>query len=206
MAKPDILSVEWNDWIMSQFDESELDNGYPKVEGMRRLLELHVAQIVDSCVKTFAVTDKAVTVIYEICVYINKDKVIYSDIADCTDDNCHLPYSKYKAAIAATRAEARCLRKILKLKTVAAEELENFAQPLDKVDEVDTISTNQTDFIKSKCSNLGINVEKLIADSIDILDKVEVLEKLSRTGAGLLMKKITGYINDKKSIPDKIKV
>ena len=45
---PSMLSSEWNDYVMSHFDESELINGNPICAGLRRVSELLLGSIIES--------------------------------------------------------------------------------------------------------------------------------------------------------------
>ena len=47
-SKPDYCSPEWNDYVMSHFQDNELIDGNPLTAGLRRVSELLIGVIVDS--------------------------------------------------------------------------------------------------------------------------------------------------------------
>jgi hypothetical protein len=103
-----------------------------------------------------------------------------SEVADASDLNTEFPYSLYPTATAATVAEGRALRKTLRLKTVAKEEI---MRPDDKMiaiqQEADKAASPITDsqriIIPKMCSQLNIDTTKLLKSlnkptSIDLLN------------------------------------
>jgi hypothetical protein len=42
------LSLDWHPFVMSLLDETELNEGYPKADGLRRVGELLLGDIIDS--------------------------------------------------------------------------------------------------------------------------------------------------------------
>lgn len=206
---PDILSPEWNDYVVSLLsnDEKVVDeqnNIYPNVAGLRRIAEVLLGEIYSSKVVTLQ-TGKdedgmRATVVYEIQIVKGDNKIahVYSDVADCWSGNCDAPFSNYAAAIAATRAEARALRKALKLRNASAEEMQGakkLSKPTDSPkSDVLLITGNQLSFINDKCRETNINVVAFLIDSIDIVQESEIT-KVTRENASKLIQKLTKYIN-----------
>ena len=122
---PNPTDVEWNDYVLSLFDEKELYDGRPLCAGLRRVAELLLGRMVISRpTQVFPPTEGdsigRATVIWEV---VFEDGSVFSDVADCWEGNTDDTFCVFNTATAATRAEGRALRKALRLKTVAAEEM-----------------------------------------------------------------------------------
>lgn len=148
-ACPYVTALEWNDYILAKFNKDELADGkYPTLDGLRRVTELVFGPITRRSIKFLNPPAKA-DGISTICVHIEVEvkNAVYNDlfplanginysvipnsrileeegVADCCKENTDKPYCFYLSATAESRAEARALRKLLRLhNTVAAEEL-----------------------------------------------------------------------------------
>ena len=122
---PHPLSPEWNDYVMGLFTETEMVDGNPLVHGLRRVSEMLLGQIVFSGpTQVFPVQRDdhhgRATVIFTVEF---SNGIRYSEVADSWEGNTDDTFCAYAVAIASTRAEARALRKALKIRAVAAEEL-----------------------------------------------------------------------------------
>ena len=123
--RPKTTDPEWNDYVLSLFDKSEMYDGRPLCHGLRRVAELLFGNImVSRPVKVFPPQDDngvgRATVIWEV---VFENGSAFSDVADCWEGNTDDTFCAFNTATAATRAEGRALRKALRLKTVAAEEM-----------------------------------------------------------------------------------
>ena len=122
-------SPEGHDYVMTKFVEDELNQGkYPTVDGLRRVAELLLGEIVESTVHTLQVPNKENycratvqhTVIFE--TYEGKRKV-FSDVSDVFRYNTPAEFANHATATASSKAEGRALRKALRLrKIISAEE------------------------------------------------------------------------------------
>ncbi len=137
----------WTEYIMSKFCIEELDDGHPKLSGLRRVVETELGEIVFSGpvhVDVYHPQDPLepgrATVTYEIKIAFKYNKNQYEWIPEHELKNYELPlrtfravggaymgntedlYSPYYEAIAESRAEARALRKALQIDTIAADE------------------------------------------------------------------------------------
>lgn len=227
--RPDQLSPEWHDYVMSQFLDSELVeiNGerYPNCYGLRRVVEMLIGNIIDSRPTNLILSPDAnggtpgrVTCVYEVVVrdFDTGQQKRYGDVAEVFSLNCDDLFLAYPAATAVTRAEGRCLRKLLKLRCVAAEELtrnKNVGEAVRAVvkttptdgsyQEEDPISGAQIKAVESRCSILNIDIMKFINSYEDgkSYNKLEdVRKKTAITMIGLL----NDYQNNKKPIPHNI--
>lgn len=226
--QPDQLSPEWHEFVMSKFLDSELVeiNGdkYPNCYGLRRVVELLIGDIVESKpTQIFMSPDSTtnnpgrVTVLYEVCLrshHQDGSLITIGDVAEVFSLNCDDLFLAYPAATACTRAEGRCLRKALKLRCVAAEEItrnKDVAKAVRQVTnsaptdgsyrEEDPISGAQTNLLTNKCKEMNIDVLKFI----NIGEKTYAkLNDVSKKTAINMIKLLNDYQNNSKPIPANI--
>ena len=214
---PDPTSPEWNDYVLGLFAETELYDGRPLCAGLRRVAELLLGRIVVSRpTQVFPPTEGdtigRATVIWEV---VFEDGSIFSDVADCWEGNTDDTFCVFNTATAATRAEGRALRKALRLKTVAAEEMtkKNTASIVRSIsqtkamdatdgeyDDSSRMTDPQANFIDVKCSQLNINV----ADFFKEVFNVNVKRKVTKNEASDAIKKLNKYQQEKSSIPSTV--
>lgn len=209
MAKEVVVTVpkrtdfEWSDYVLTLFHEDELEKGNPKVDGLRRVVELLLGPITISestIEKAPTEHDKTATVSHKIFVF---DKISgmerrYSDVADCSPDNTDNFFSIFPAAIAGTRAESRCLRKLLGLRNVvAAEELKNVAGSGAP------ISMEQGNTIKFLCDRNNIELAKFINSGSK---KYTSLDGVSFDTATKMIQRLNVYQRDQSKIPEELKM
>lgn len=132
----DSTSPKWQDYVLGQFDKKELIEGYPTVGGLRRVAEKILGNFIHGETNVVqAPSENCGTAVVEYRVSFQKNKnapvVTFSSAADANYDNTDKGFRCYLTAIAETRAEARALRKALKINKVAYEELSKVAE-LDK--------------------------------------------------------------------------
>ena len=205
-AMPEITDPEWNDHVMSLFQDNELMDGMPLAAGLRRVAELVLGPIVFSGpIQVFPPSnDNAhgrATVVFKVKF---RSGMCYCEVADCWEGNTDDAFCAYAVATASTRAEARALRKALRLRAVAAEEItkKNTAQIVrdisksqgaDKTggeyEDSARMSDAQANFISVKCRQLNVNAKTLIGEVLKVKGKVtkkkaseaiEVLNKYQR--------------------------
>lgn len=209
---PSKLAPEWQDYVLSQFVSSELEDGkYPNLVGLRRVSQILLGEIVDSLpTQLNTIVDERNKTGYSVCVY----KVVFdngfgiksfSAAASASANNTDDEYSVFPEAIAESRAEARAIRKALNLKIVSKDELtsKNIKEVISSLNtreiersgawlEDDGISTSQKLMIGKTADRLGIDLQKLLEKekltSIDVLSKkeaanlIELLNKYQSSG------------------------
>ena len=213
---PSMLSPEWHDYAMTLFQEDELMNGHPLVTGLRRVSELVLGPMTFSGPTWVKPTDRddhhgRATVIFTI-EFANGLKC--SEVADAWEGNTDDMFCAFAVAIASTRAEARALRKVLKIKGVAAEELTKkdtakIVRDLSKqnsssggeYEDTGRMSDAQYNFIDVKCKQLNLNGAKLFKDKF----KVDNNRKISKKVASDIIDVLNDYQRDKSSIPNELK-
>jgi len=130
--KPYPGDPRWNDYVMNLLDESEIvDNGsnqMPVCHGLRRVATLLFGKV-SGGVKQILYPNpndfRKVVVVYELRIEDSVSGVIdtYTEVADVSFDNTDEFFLQFPEATASTKAEARCLRKAMLLKNVAADEV-----------------------------------------------------------------------------------
>ena len=216
-------SEEWHDFVMSKFHANELFDGNPVCAGLRRVAEELLGTIVVSRPsQVWPATDNdgpgRATVVFEVVIdWMNSGQLrTYSDVADVWHGNTDDLFCAHPVATASTRAEGRALRKALKVKCLAAEELakkdvasivRQSVQQNQSTDgewkEDDSITPFQISFIDRKCvtEQLNIDVMKFINMGESSYESIEDVSKKTATKMlGVLNK----YQTDTKSIPEDI--
>lgn len=211
---PSMLSPEWHDYAMGLFHETEMVDGHPLVAGLRRVAEVVLGPIVFSGpTQVFPVQREdhhgRATVVFTV-EFANGMK--YAEVADSWEGNTDDMFCAFAVAIASTRAEARALRKSLKIKGVAAEELtkKDTAKIVRDISNTKTssegeyndqnrMSDAQYNFIDVKCKQLNINGQKLFKNF-----NVDSGRKVSKKVASDLIDALNDYQRDKNSIPQEL--
>ena len=212
---PLMTSPDWNDYVLGLFEDKELIDGNPLVAGLRRVAELVLGPIVYSGPsQVFPVTTDSgpgrATVVFSV-EFENGTR--YSDVADCWEGNTDDMFCAYAVATASTRAEGRALRKALRLKGVAAEEItkkdtakivreasSKKASSDGDYDDESRMSDAQFNFIDVKCRQLNVNGKSLFKDGFG----VEVNRKVSKRIASDIIDQLNEYQRDKSSIPQEL--
>lgn len=191
---PSYLSPEWSDYVISQLHETEFRDSYPSIVGLRRVAEQLLGPIKNSYARELKQVGEEVVCVYDIEIEwcLNKEgyKIfivpeyqsthIYSGVAGASDENnSDQRFRKFHAAISETRAEARALRKALRLNTVTAEELDT----KDLVDE--PITFVQKACVKNRCEQLKVNLEEFLKEN-----GFDQLEKVGKNEAAILIMKL----------------
>lgn len=211
---PSMLSSEWHDYAMTLFHESEMVDGHPLVAGLRRVAEVVLGPIVFSGpTQVFPVQREdhhgRATVVFTV-EFANGMR--YAEVADSWEGNTDDMFCAFAVAIASTRAEARALRKALKIKGVAAEELtkKDTAKIVRDISSTKTASEGEYDdssrmsdaqlnFIDVKCKQLNINGKKLFSQF-----NVDNNRKVSKKVASEIIDKLNDFQRDKSSIPEDV--
>ena len=210
-AIPSMGSKDWNVWAMSHFTDDELVDGNPTVDGLRRVVHLLVGEIINVHVQVVQVpvfdNNNRATALVAVTVrkHNYKENDIYDDIIVTTDAadadalNMDGDFLKYPTAVAVTRAEARALRKLLKIKKPAAEEISN----QDDFDGDENITKTQVSTINHLCARLNVNVSKFVGQSkrgLKTLDEATYLEGMA------MLQLLSKYQANKDNIPKAILV
>jgi hypothetical protein len=210
---PDYNSTEWSDYVMTKFARNELIDGNPICAGLRRVAELMLGSIIESGPEqVFPSTDSnkpgRATVVYKVVFdWMNTGFLkTYKEVADVWHGNTDDLFCAHPVATASTRAEGRALRKALKIRALAAEELAKKdivsivqATTADWNPE-DTISNQQVTFINNKCKQLDIDVRKFVNMGSA---QYESINDVTRNTAQKMLRQLNDY-QQKGSIPEQV--
>ena len=214
-AAPSMTSPEWTNYVLSLFDESEFLDGYPLVHGLRRVAEIVLGAIVRSGpTHVFPPKDDngagRATVVWAV-EFANG--MTFSDVADCWDANTDDTFLAFNMATAATRAEGRALRKALRIRVVAAEEMtkKNTAAAVKAVtkpaqsthgeyEDASGMTDAQANFIDIKSKQLNINTALLFKEVFN----VALNRKVSKQVASNSIDKLNEYQKNISSVPQSI--
>lgn len=212
LDRPPSNSPLWHEYVMLQLDPSEVDNnGYPKVSGLRRLTEKLVGIILDSMPTVVTDTSTRCSVNYTISVAdpeANQTRT-FGDVADATPENVlDAGVAKHLLATACTRAEARALRKVLKLRVLSSEEATTIKNPDGSIRDVtsgngtETITPEQITYFEIMCKRNNIDLWKFVnADST----KYQSIEKIPYIKAQEMLRFLTMLQTGKATADDSIK-
>ena len=213
-STPEVGSPDWDGYVMSQFKSNELIDGNPICAGLRRVTEAVLGDIIESGpVQVFPASDEngpgRATVVFRVVINcFDGERRIYSEVADVWHGNTDDLFCAHPVATASTRAEGRALRKALKLRVLAAEELarkdivEIVKQSVKSATRIDSISNQQIQFIDTFCSRFDINVMNFINHGEESYASAYDINK--EKGAKMI-KFLNQYQNPGAEVPQSIK-
>lgn len=186
-------SPEWTDFILSKLEEDEFFEGYPKIDGLRRMVEMYIGKIskVDTSVQFIAGSINTIIVTAVVELYNGES---WSASADANMFSTIGVFRNRLAAIADTRAKAKVFREILRLRNqTTAEENENLdTEDMEdlKIDgsQITMITTILPKFFKQM--KKSFDVSKLIQH---VLNKQSELKDLTRVEAVKLIEALSEY-------------
>lgn len=205
---------KWNDYVLSLFEENELFDKMPLTNGLRRVAELLMGRIVFSGPSQVFPPQSGneigrSTVVWKIQF---EDGSTFCDVADSWEGNTDDMFCVYSTATAATRAEGRALRKALRLRVVAAEEVTKkdtakIAQDISKKKGLDVSSSEydssgtmtgpQANFIDGKSKQLNIDAQKVLKEVANVVN----VSKTTKKQASDVIEKLNEYQQKKDTIP-----
>lgn len=212
---PSVTDPDWNDYVMSKFIDKELYDGNPLVHGLRRVAELVIGPIVRSGPTQVFPPQRddhhgRATVVFTVEF---ENGMIYSEVADCWEGNTDDMFCAYAIATASTRAEGRALRKALRIRAVAAEEMtkKDTAKIVRELsakkevsdggyDDSSRMSDAQHNFIDVKCKQLGVNGALLFTTVFNVDNNRKITKKV----ASDIIDTLNEYQRDKTTIPEAI--
>jgi hypothetical protein len=212
---PAMTDPKWNDYVMSMFTEKEMYNGNPLVNGLRRVAEVVLGPIVYSGPTQVFPPQRddhhgRATVVFTVEF---QNGMRFSEVADCWEGNTDDMFCAYAIATASTRAEGRALRKALRIKAVAAEEMtkKDTAKIVRELsakkessdggyDDSSRMSDAQSNFIDVKCRQLNVNGTTLLASVFNVSSS----RKISKKVASDIIDRLNTYQQDKSSIPEEV--
>lgn len=193
---------EWTDTIMKLFVDSELVDGSPTCNGLRRVCEKVIGKIVctESYVEQTPDINNAYRATVKVIIHL-ANKEMYTGCADVHRGNAEQAFAAHPVATAETRAKARALRDALRLNIISSEELSK--PEIDEPDGTDNrANSNIIGGIKMTCLQQNIDPDKLakMLHGNDV-----VFENITDKQGQDIMHKLMSYIKKVESIPEEIK-
>lgn len=207
---PSRTSPEWSDYVMSYFQANELDpGGAPTIVGLRRVADLILGETI-YCVSEVVNTpclgsngELTQMAVVECEIHIEgRDRIkrCFREVADVNNLNTEPEYRRFPTATCATRAEARCYRKALRIRPVAAEEMCSI--PISLPDADAKIDDGRQATIISLCSRLNINTQRFINSG---KGRWASLQEVPNSTAIAMIDTLNGYRRNPNSIPADLK-
>lgn len=236
---PDKTSPEWSDYVLGLFEDNEVVikykdpktkseeiGRYPKVNGLRRLAQKLIGEILvnrpEPLSLNYNLQEDTVACAYSCLVkfdlgYDDKGNIRYKEYTDVGEvlyskntnlSNNTAEFSRFPSAVAATRAEARALRKALGLNTIAYEEYDPKSVPQEELT-VKYISDPQKAGIKLFCNKYKIDLTKYIDWGVWFNDKgtptpygYKSLDKVQFSDGARMWKQLEAFQRDKKGLDE----
>lgn len=202
----------WTEFLMKQLGKDEQDNGKPNNVGLRRLAKQYLGHFLGQHVDILNFPKDQdpyrATVIVSMTYLVNGiGQVKMTDAFDVSSLNTREPFCFHPVATAITTAESRCLKKLLGLNTLTADESKMPDNEHVKATQeiinatLPTGNPAQKHAISNLSNKLGIDHQKLI-QSIDIQNKE--LDKLSVEECFKVLKTLGSFERKEVSIPKEI--
>lgn len=211
-STPGFGDPEWSDYVMQQFKENELFDGFPKVNGLRRVTHVVLGPILEShsdliqAPQVVSNTGERSAAISRHCVTVKTPYGImkYGDIGEAKgtgqEPTLQGKFAAFEISISATRAEARTLRKLLHLNTVAHEErMDVDSNAFDNQNT--TISASQIKTIEKFCKELDVDIFRFINMS---RNKYKQIKDVPQDRAAKMIEALQSWKASNK-VPDKVK-
>lgn len=214
---PWVTDKDWNPYLLTHFSEEELIEKRPTCDGLRRVFEVLIGEIIGCDCEVLQVPDvnnnNRATVSCKLTyrAYLSNTVKTITDATDVSVWNTELTFAKFPVATACTVAESRCLRKGLRYKGLSREESNQPTIEQQKTADIIMSSTskatdNQKNAIVKLCTRLAIDPAKLLSSIPSITGGT--LDTLDSNEATEVMKVINDYQrgpdNGGKAIPDSL--
>lgn len=196
-----ICNLFTTDWE-SKLDPHEMavKDGIPVVllAGLQRLSRLAGVQYQE--VELTTPSDTMVQAVYSATFIVDDELVRFTGAADCNSKNTKGVFATYPTAIAESRAEARCLRKALGIRTLSAEEI-GFREGIESLE---TKPFHKADkqlivAIENLCSSREIGVARVLEAVIEDQTRAASIFELSELTV-LEAQKAMSWLNEQKPV------
>jgi len=195
---------EWSEHVLDQLHDSELKEGNPTVDGLRRVTERIYGEILESTSDVLELPTESKRCTIKHTVKIRKystDSVITVDgCVDVLYDKIPYPFNDHLVATADTRAEGKALRRALKLRLITAEELQNTEED-DVMSSDEEVTDQQILAINQMCKRLNINLVKIVNMKHPNSESIREVNNLE---GRLLLSTLSGYQRNMSSIEEEL--
>jgi|TARA_R110000822_G_scaffold56535_3_gene142830 hypothetical protein len=197
-------SPEWSEYVLDQMVDSELRDGNPTVDGLRRVTERVYGEIVSSVSDIFQYdTNQGICTVkhtLQIQKYETNTIITISGCVDVKFSNVPHPFNQHLVATADTRAEGKALRRALKLRTVTAEEMQDTSED-DVLAAEEDITDQQILAINQMCKRVDINLTVYVKK---VCDEVSSVREVSNLQGRVMLKSLAAMQRKRSSIEENI--
>ena len=184
--------------------DTELVNGAPTVDGLRRIAEKCYGEIVSSSSRIVDSPSSDNNLRCTIChtlriiKYRNGQEISVDGCVDVVYHKTPYPFKDHLVATADTRAEGKALRRALKIRVITAEELQN-EDETEALAADDPVNDQQILAINQLCKRLDISVEALVKGQYNTAKSISNLRNLE---ARLLIGNLSEFQRSPTDIPE----
>ena len=195
---------EWSEYVLDQLHDSELNDGHPTVDGLRRVTERIYGEIIQSSSEIVNYnTDRGIcTVKHTLAIQkYSTDTIITVDgCVDVKYQNIPHPFNQHLVSTADTRAEGKALRRALKLRVVTAEEVQQTSED-DVLAAEENITDQQILAINQMCKRLDVN---LVEGVKSVCPNADSIRDSSNLQGRMLLSTLSEYQRSPASIPENL--
>lgn len=195
---------EWSEYVLDQMHDSELKDGNPTVDGLRRVTERIYGEIVQSTSQIVDYnTDRGIcTVKHTLSIQkYSTDTIITVDgCVDVKYQNIPHPFNQHLVSTADTRAEGKALRRALKLRVVTAEEVQQTSED-DVLAAEENITDQQILAINQMCKRLDVNLVEAVKS---VCPNADSIRDSSNLQGRMLLSTLSEYQRSPASIPENL--
>lgn len=183
-------SPEWTQYVLGKFLPDEVDGKNPRVEGLRRVSQMLIGELLEEGSDLVAVPteeNRFRACAKAWCVFLTpmgREKR-FEALADAHPGNCLEDYATYLVAMAETRAKGRMYRNALCLRrVVAAEEVSKTVASIAEVQPGGAIHEGQITIIRMMSNRHNFSV-------VEVLDSLEISYKLNEQTGDVNLQSLT---------------
>lgn len=195
---------EWSEYVLDQMHDSELKDGNPTVDGLRRVTERIYGEIIQSSSEIVNYnTDRGIcTVKHTLAIQkYSTDTIITVDgCVDVKYQNIPHPFNQHLVSTADTRAEGKALRRALKLRVVTAEEVQQTSED-DVLAAEENITDQQILAINQMCKRLDVS---LVEGVKSVCPNADSIRDSSNLQGRMLLSTLSEYQRSPASIPENL--
>ena len=197
----------WTQYALSLFQDDEMDGEHPRLEGLRRVAELLLGEVVEErCELISAPTMENGERACSKASIVFSDGRIFEALADASPNNCQKDFAMFPVAMSDTRAKGRAYRSALRLKRVVSAE-EVCGSVNEEIDVNKNIQTGQITAIRLLSDRSNISIKKLLDDleiSCIITNGVVDLKSLKYSEALIALNRLNN-MRQEDHVPEKLK-
>lgn len=161
---------QWTQYVIGKFMDDEIDGKNPRVEGLRRVANQLVGELIEEgCDLVASPTEENR---FRACakawgVFLTPDGIQkrFEALADAHSENCFEDYATYLVAMADTRAKGRMFRNALCLRrVVSAEEVSKTMAMSTDIQQGGPIHVGQISMIRLIAQRHNFDIQKILDD------------------------------------------